>query len=185
MRRKELFTILFFLPHWDYNVDRNKCISLLGKISDLKNIHLDIKAHTRGSGALDLREKEKLGSRPNVTIPDEAIHSTLLVNSADVIVNFGSSVAFEAMRQGKPVINPMYLHDNQTFFDHSGAVIDTSDEESTLNCIVELQSGRSSAPGQLHINKFLLYRVDDGSREKDVLQSYLDLLSGHEAQLLN
>jgi hypothetical protein len=180
----DLFNILFFLPHWDYNVHRGECISLLEKISALKGVHLEVKAHTRGNGALNSKEKNQLSVRSNVTFPDEETHSTLLINAADVVVNFGSSVAFEALRQGKPVINPMYLHDNQTFFDHSGAVIDTSDEGSTLSYIANLQFGRGVIPGQLQIDNFLTCRIDGGSLGKDVLQSYLDLLSGREIMSL-
>jgi len=174
------FTVLFFLPHWDYNVRRERCISLLEQISMIENVHLEVKAHTRGTGALNSHETNLLSVRSNVEISDESIHSTQLVSRADVVVNFGSSIAFEALRQGKPVINPTYLHDNQTFFDCSGAVIDTKDDISTLNEIIDIQLGRGTVPDKRQVARFLHCRVDGSDRNPRVLDSYVDLLLGRD-----
>lgn len=172
------FTVLFFLPHWDYNVYRDRCISLLEKISKLNYVRLEIKTHTRGTGALDSTENNIFQSLSNVRILDDSVHSTLLIKGADVVVNCGSSVAFEALRQRKLVINPMYLHDNSTFFDYSRAVVDAIDEKSTLKLIIDAQSGHCISPQQTDIDEFLHRRVDGNSSGHDVLQSYINLLSG-------
>jgi len=175
-----MFTVLFFLPHWHYNVYRGNCIALLKKIADLENVCLRIKSHTRGTGALSATEKNSLEQKRYVEFPNSSVHSTLLVDQSDVVINFGSSIAFEALRQGKPVINPTYLHGNQTFFDNSKAVIDTNDEESTLNAIVSLQKGEDLGVKQDCVDNFLINRVEGGVKGGDVLQSYLSLLYGCE-----
>ena len=176
MKRKG-FTVLFFLPHWDYNVHRDKCIQLMKNIGNLENIQLIIKAHTRGTGGLSIEEKNGFSSSSNVIVADDISHSTSLIHAADVVLNFGSSVAFEALRQGKPVINPTYLHDNETFFDHSGVTHDVNDEQSTIKSIIGWQSGRNMRIDQVGINEFLAYRVNGGDEKRDVLQDYLDLMS--------
>ena len=99
---------------------------------------------------------------------------------SDVIINFGSSIAFEALRQGKLVINPRYLHRNDTIFDDSGIVIDTTDEASTLSILDDLQSGRNFGIQQDQVSKFLCERLEAGRQGQDVLQTYVDLLSGEE-----
>jgi len=185
LKRNDLFTVLFFLPHWDYNVHRNSCLSILTKISNLESVFLGIKAHTRGTGALSPEERSQFESRLNVVSYDDSYHSTVLIKQADVVVNFGSSMTFEALRQGKPIINPTYLHDNQTFFDQSGVVFDTSDDESTLRKIIELKAGRASMPEQLSVDKFLHDRVDRSYGGREVLDNYLDLLSGGEVSCVN
>ena len=175
------FVILFFLPHWDYNVYRKKCINLIEKLSQLKETYVEVKAHTRGTGALDRDEMEYLCERGTVGFANESQHSAALVRQADLIINFGSSVGFEALQQGKPVINPRYLHGNQTFFDDSGVVIDTHDDESTVAAIGEIQSegGRSMIEPNV-VAQFLNRRVEyPGIRgPQSVLESYLWLLSG-------
>ncbi len=175
---KSLFKVVFFLTHWDYNVDRERCIDLLLKIAGLPDLDLIIKAHTRGSGALSLTEREQLQKKPNVSFADDSLHSTVLIQIADLVINFGSSIGFEALRQRRLVVNPSYLHDNNTVFDKSGAVIDTRDETSTLERIVDVQLKKSSTPDQSMVNQFLVQRVDGGSMNQDVLQNYLDVLSG-------
>jgi glycosyltransferase involved in cell wall biosynthesis len=175
---QDTFTILFFLPHWDYNVHRDQCINLLSSMSDLKGVRLIIKAHTRGSGALSFEEKHSLQSKTSVMFADTTDHSASLVRVADVIINFGSSVAFEALRQGKFVINPIYLHENRTFFDGTGAVYDVTREDQVLDCIKRRQSGQGENIDSSAIDRFLLERVDGGVKGKDVLQDYLDLISG-------
>ena len=171
-------TVVFFLPHWDYNVDRKKCIDLMRKISQKENVTLNIKAHTRGTGALTFEEVETLSQNDNVKFQDESAHSATLVYRSDVIINFGSSIAFEALRQGKLVINPKYLHRNDTIFDNSGTVIDTTDEASTLSILDDFQSGRDFGIQQDQVSNFLCERLEARRQGEDVLQTYVDLLSG-------
>ncbi len=169
------YSALFFLPHWDYQVSRESCISLLEKIAQQQNITLYIKAHTRGTGALENDEKARLRKCGSVEFPGEAEHSPSLIKQSDVVINFGSSIAFEALRQRKPVINPRYLHKNSTFFDESGAVFDTTSEAQTLELIQGIRSGTIEKKENQVIEKFLQERVDGGEEGCDVLQSYLNL----------
>ena len=181
-----VFTVLFFLPHWDYNVHRDQCINLLSRISDLTGLGLIIKAHTRGSGALSVEEKYNLQSKKSVILPDDTNHSASLIRDADVVINFGSSVAFEALRQGKLVINPTYLHDNKTLFDGTGAVYDVSREDQVVECIEACKLGQGEKMDETKVGQILLDRVDGGVRGRDVLQDYLDLISGiYERDFLN
>ena len=174
------FTVVFFLPHWDYNVNRDKCIDLLVKLSQKEDITLNIKAHTRGTGALTAKEIKLLSQYDNVKLPNDLVHSTMLVYCSDVIINFGSSIAFEALRQGKPVINPTYLHENGTFFDRSEAVIDVNDEVGTLRAIDQLKLGKSPCIEPDQVSQFLCDRLEVGQQGQDVLQTYVDLLAGKE-----
>ena len=54
---KQKCHLLFFVPDWEYNVDREACVSLLERLSKEKNVFLRIKANTRGTGALTTVEK--------------------------------------------------------------------------------------------------------------------------------
>jgi len=172
------FTILFFLPHWDYNVHRKQCINLLLRIGNLTDVRLVIKAHTRGTGALSLEERDLLKLRPAVVFVDDDIHSPFLIRTSEIVINFGSSIGFEALRQKKLVINPTYLHDNTTFFDGSKAVYDVANETGVVKLIQELQCGKASTINESVVDQFLLDRVDGGEEGLDVLGDYLNLLSG-------
>ena len=111
-----MFSVVFFLPHWDYRVDRDECLELLHAIAE-ESCELCIKAHTRGSGALSDDEQRGLKNYEPVLLANDEDHSPVLIEKSDVVINFGSSIAFEALAQGKPVVNPKYLHGNETFFE--------------------------------------------------------------------
>lgn len=172
----EACVILFFLPHWDYQVHREQCVSLLAEIARQEGIFLYVKAHTRGTGALTEEEMEQLQIHGNVEFPAKSQHSAQLMKRSNIVVNFGSSVAFEALRQKKPVINPRYLHGNDTFFDDSGVVFDTTSEVETLQILQGLKLAKIENKSSETIERFLQKRVEGGGDGRDVLQSYLDVM---------
>ena len=172
------FRVLFFLPHWDYNVNREACVKLLGRIVTEPGICLIIKGHTRGTGALNNVERHFLQESGVVNFADDSLHSTALIRAVDVVINFGSSIGFEAIRQEKPVINAKYLHENDTFFDDSGVVHDADDEDKVMEFIELFQSGSGPTIEKKVIDEFMAYRVDGGEVGRDVLADYLHLLSG-------
>jgi len=178
--KDQRFRVLFFLPHWDYQVERKSCISLLKKIIEEPGLFLVIKAHTRGTGALSHEEQENLRNAGDVSFARDDQHSPALIRDADLVVNFGSSIGFDALRRGISVINPRYLHRNKTFFDDSGAVFDTFDEAETLEMISAIKVGQIAARDQEEIAKFLRRRVDNGDNGDDVLESYLELFAGEQ-----
>lgn len=171
------FVVLFFLPHWDYQVERERCISLLTKIIELKELLLVIKAHTRGTGALSERERNKLQRAGKVKVAEENEHSPQLIRSADLVINFGSSIGFDALIHGIPVINPRYLHRNKTFFDNSDATFDTVDEYETVETIVAIKNQKLPLKDTATIAKFLRFRINNGGDGSHVLSSYLDLFT--------
>ena len=171
------FVVLFFLPHWDYQVERESCISLLQSIIDDPEMFLVIKAHTRGTGALSHEEQESLRKTGDVTFAREDQHSPALIRDSDLVVNFGSSIGFDALRRGIPVINPHYLHRNKTFFDSSGVTFDTVSESETLNAIKALQKRTIAVKESKEIEQFLRGRVNNGGSGGDVLASYLELFA--------
>jgi len=177
MENDQRFRVLFFLPHWDYQVERKSCISLLKKIIEEPGLFLVIKAHTRGTGALSHDEQENLRKTGDVSFARDDQHSPALIRDADLVVNFGSSIGFDALRRGTPVINPRYLHRNKTFFDDSGAVFDTFDEAETLKMISGIKARKTEAKDPEEIAKFLRRRVDNGVNGDDVLASYLELFA--------
>ena len=174
----DAFSVLFFLPHWDYNVYRVECVNLLSKIAKLKDTRLIVKAHTRGSGALSDEEKQNIQSENSVIFAGDKYHSPSLIRISNVVINFGSSIAFEALRQGVFVINPTYLHENKTFFDGTGAVYDASTAEQVMECIKAHKLGQAATIDSAAIKQMLLERVDGGTKGRDVLQDHLDLISG-------
>lgn len=135
IKREQELAVVFFLPHWRYNVDESACIELIRRIADLSNICLQVKGHTRGD-RLSPETIRQLRQNPNCNL-DSDFESTPLLDWADVAINFGSSIALEAVVKDIPVIYPSFLHENQTIFDDCGYVFDCMNHDEVISLLNE------------------------------------------------
>jgi len=164
--------VVFMLPHWNYNVHKQKTLKLLDEISQKDWVHLIIKDHTRGStGLLPLKHQEKYDAKDNVEIDIDA-HSPALIRWADVVINFGSSIGIEALLQDKTLIHPGYLHSNWTIFDETGAALLANDNTDVIGYLENLNEGvvlKISSNGIAAIYRSIIY---GGNEPYDVLSYY-------------
>ena len=79
----------------------------------MENIYLIIKNHTRADTGL-FPKNIKVNSNVEV---NSNTNSTSLINWADIIINFGSSIGIEAIIKKKILICPNYLHENNVIFE--------------------------------------------------------------------
>ena len=171
--------IIFMMPHWNYNVHRQATLDAIVAMARHDGLFLVIKDHTRGTGALPEAIRDDIEHRDNVEIvPD--VSSTALMRWSDVVINFGSSIGLEALSSGTAMVNPSYLHSNQTVFDQTGAGHRAKDLDELMAVLDGLAAGSidSVSPGPVaDLEKILTY----GGREPfDVLGAYCDLLEGKE-----
>jgi len=163
--------VVFFLPHWSYNVKEKETLSLLKTISDLPNVYMTIKGHTRGTGSLSRNWAEKLGEKMNVEVNSRA-HSSSLIAWSDVVINFGSSIAIDALNQNKPIIHTPFLHRNQTIFDNGEVnYITNSIEDVVLLLEKGCNDDLNPAYGDKK-TKFLSHEVYASKKTFDVLEFY-------------
>jgi hypothetical protein len=78
-------------------------------IAAFEGVELLIKPHTRGGWQQWLTRDVGIRRLPNVCVADD-IHSGSLIDWADVIIDVATSVSFEAVKLGKPVLAADYLH---------------------------------------------------------------------------
>lgn len=168
------FKIVFFLPHWRYNVDKQATVDLIEAIGMIPQIILAVKGHTRGD-SIDNEHRDRLARAPNLIL--ESPHdSTPLIDWADLIVNFGSSIALEAIVKGKLVMNPSYLHDNQTVFDNTKPVITTGSMEETIATTQTLVGQDEYPKLTTDAQELLQEEVYAGRSSFDVAQHYVEQL---------
>ena len=173
--------ILFFVPDWTYNVDRQACVSLLEQLACLEKVSLVVKTNTRGTGSLTREEKSRISNKKNVKFSGHAKHSSCLIRQADAIINFASSIGLEALLQGKPVCSPTYLNSNGTIFDDSGVVLDANDVSEVLNFIESVKNGQYKLIPSEVWSAFRRQYILGGSENEDVLSDYLHLLMSEPA----
>ena len=165
------FKVVFFLPHWRYNVDKRATVDLIEAMAMIPDAILVIKGHTRGD-SIDNEHRDRLACVPNLIL--ESPHdSTPLIGWADLIVNFGSSIAIEAIVRGKLVMNPSYLHDNQTVFDNTTPVITTGSIGETIATTQTLTGQDVYSRSTILAQEFLQEEVYAGHSSLDVAQHYV------------
>jgi len=105
--------IAFFLRNFAYPIFWEEVIRTIKLLTQFPDVHLVVKHHTRDVALDELlaAHPEMTGEGvPNLTMAYEEVHSGALLQWADVILDLGTSVAFEAVKLDKPVLAMEYLH---------------------------------------------------------------------------
>src|SRR5690606_11775166 len=91
---------------------------IVGMIAAFPEVELVIKPHTRGGWKQPLTGSASLRKLANVRVAEDSEHSISLMNWADIIIDLATSVAFEAIKAGKPVLAADYLHAGRSAMAH-------------------------------------------------------------------
>ena len=167
-----MIKIVIMLPHWEYNVYKDECLLLIKCLSKIKWIYLVIKDHTRGTGALPNSLRTVYKDKENVEFGLNG-HSPALVAWADIIINFGSSIGLEALLQQKYLINPVYLHSNNTIFEKTGACYIANTQKDVLDIIIKVRNKTLSPINKKNITNIYKEIIYGGNEnEYDVLSFY-------------
>lgn len=165
--------IVFFLPHWRYNVDYDATISLILRLAAIEDVEILVKGHTRGDAVEEstiskVRENLKL----HWNSPEE---SPILIDRADVVINFGSSIAIEAIATATPVIYPRYLHSNETIFDDRNIACVAESDDQVIEFIERQKKGLLRTPSSYAVQRFLNTEVFNNMQfDEHVIRFYRD-----------
>ncbi len=175
--------ILIFLRKSFYTTFWEEVEQVVRMIAAFPGVELIIKLHTRGGWKQSLTRKGDIQRLPNVTIVADGIHSSHLINWADVIIDLATSVVFEAIKAKKPVLAADYLHAGRS-------AIAQYMPETELRCRDDvyrsingfLSNGCDSFYNEAHWQNFLNEMVD--AKGPGVLVRYVALLE-QQAQVHN
>ena len=101
--------VLMFLRKSNFTTFWEEVGYVVQLIASFPGVELMIKPHTRGGWQQTLTRDSSLRRLPNVSVAGGGIHSVHLLEWADVIVDLATSVSFEAVKEGKPVLAADYL----------------------------------------------------------------------------
>lgn len=105
--------VVFFLRNFLYAVFWDEVIRTIKLITQFRDVHLVVKHHTRDvqmERLIQSYPELASGNTPNLEFVYEEVHSGSLLAWADVVMDLGTSVVFEAVKRGKPVLAMEYLH---------------------------------------------------------------------------
>ena len=170
------YRAVFMLPQWDYNADFEATIEALHRLGKERWLHLVLKPTTR-----EIEERPRylreLEEYPNVEIEGRT-GSVELIRWADAVIVPASSIALEALLQGKPLVYPKYLHENTTVFEEAGANWRVNGDDELVAALRALAGGGSPPYGEAEVAKVVRVLVQGGSEETDILTRYADFLLG-------
>jgi hypothetical protein len=172
--------IVLFLRKRDFSIFWEEVDRVVRLLASFPNVKLIVKAHTRGGWKQPLSGTRALQRLDNVEFVASKVHSAHLLSWADVVIDIATSVAFEAVKTGKPVLAADYLHAGISTV---GVYI----PESVLNCRDDVYSkvdrllrhGCDDFYVDEHRKRFLAEVVD--VPDPDVLSRYVDLLESQAA----
>lgn len=175
--------IVIFLRKSFYTTFWEEVEQVVRMIAAFPGVELVIKLHTRGGWKQSLTRKGDIRRLQNVTIVADDIHSSHLIDWADVIIDIATSVVFEAIQAKKPVLAADYLHAGRS-------AIAQYMPETELRCRDDvyrsidgfLSNGCGSFYNEAHRQHFLQEMVD--AKGPDVLFRYVALLE-QQAQVHN
>lgn len=166
--------VVFMLPHWNYNVFKQKTLNLLDELSKLSWIHLVIKDHTRGSvGLLPVDYQNKYDAVDNVEVNVDA-HSPALIQWANAVINFGSSIGLEALLQDKALIHATYLDSNLTIFEVTKSALIANNNNEVISSLEALNKGSQIHIPKKNIEAIFRSIIYGGMNPHDVLEYYYD-----------
>jgi len=109
--------IVFFFRNLNYPVFWGEVARTTKLILQFPDVYLIVKYHTRKGRARELIEaypEVDVDAIPNLEFVDYDVHSVSLLKWADVVLDPGTSVTFEAVKCRKPVLAMEYLVANRT-----------------------------------------------------------------------
>ncbi|UJP06141.1 MAG: hypothetical protein LZF61_03960 [Nitrosomonas sp.] len=109
MRSDSKLKIVMFLRKANFTTFWEEVGEVVHMIAGFPGVELIIKPHTRSGWKQSLTRDSSIRKLPNVHIASDDAHSVHLMDWADVLIDLATSVVFEAVRAGKPVLAADYL----------------------------------------------------------------------------
>lgn len=164
--------VLFLLPFNAYSDPSADLIELLFELAQVPHVFIALKGHTRGDGDLQGQWASELCARPNIQLCTET-QTPSLVRWADVVINFATGTAIEALHQGKPLIHTSYLTPNTSAFESCSAVHIVRSKAEVLRLLDDARNGKLST-NRTHLDDYFRDEIYAGREPFDVLQHYCD-----------
>ena len=172
-KRIEKFRVVFMTTRPNYRVHVDRMLKTFDILSQLDDIEVVIKPHTRSGEEAKIYEGLPLSNVSDLS-------SVELCEWADVLLVIGSSILIETLIQHKPVLYLKYLHENITLYEELEACWTIHDESELKDALLSLQFNEADVPyTEENSNRFLSEIIYGGRDERDVLGDYEEFIVSH------
>ena len=164
--------ICLMTPHWSYNVNKEETFKMIESISCIDDTVLFVKPHTRDSGNISNSEINDFKDNVKYTT-NETSHQ--LISKTDIVITFGSSIIFEAILQNKYILNPKFLHTNQTIFDNEVSIYHADNIYEVIENIKMIKKNKPTKNKSEYENILKKYVYNNSNTEP--IDSYIKLIT--------
>jgi hypothetical protein len=167
--------LVLFLRKKDFSIFWDEVGRVIQMWAAFPEVELIIKAHTRGGWRQPLSRSLGLRKLNNVRFVAGEVHSSHLLEWADVVIDIATSVAFEGVKREKPVLAADYLHAaSSTVGEYLPECVLHSRDDAYTRIEHFLKHGCSNFYTASHRQRFLQEIVD--VPDPDVLPRFVDKL---------
>lgn len=175
IRSDSRLKISFFLRKNDFTIFWEEIGEVIHLIAAIPGTELVIKPHTRGGWRQSLTRDKTLLKLQNVRVAEDNVHSTHLMDWADVMIDLATSVVFEAIKAKKPVLAADYLHAGRsTIAEYMPETELKCRDDVYIKINTFLHQGCDSFYIEAHHQRFIREIID--GPDADVLSRYVTLL---------
>ncbi len=176
VRASNRLKLVIFLRKSEFTTFWEEVSEVVQMIAAFPGVEIIIKPHTRGGWRQPLTRNKVILCLPNVSIATDDVHSVHLLNWADVVMDLATSVVFEAVTAGKPVLAADYLHAGRSVVAEYIPGTELRCRDDVYQRISELiLAGCGSFYDEEHRQRFLK-EIIHGCGDADVLPRYVALL---------
>jgi hypothetical protein len=158
--------VVFMTTRPHYRIDVARMLKTFDILSELDDIEVAVKPHTRTGKEAALYDNLPLS---NVS----EISSIELCELADVLLVIGSSIIIEALTRNKPALYLKYLHENTTEYEELNACWIIQNEDELTLALSALKDEKKHRPyADEDVDRFLTEIIYGGQKDRDVLADY-------------
>jgi hypothetical protein len=173
---QELY-VVFFLRKKEFSLFWDEIKRVIVMILQFENVRLIVKPHTRDYLQEPLSSLLKQIKSPRLEIAKDDTHSASLLAQADVIIDIATSVTFEAIKRGIPVLAADYLHAGYSAIAHYIPEAEMRCRDDIYHAIAHfIEDPHREFYDKQHRITFIREMLD--VPDKYVLERYVSLLAG-------
>ena len=161
--------VIYFDTAAEYRVNTEAVVSSLHDIANLDFVEVIVKPSTRMA-----LSDQRLAHLCNVGY---ATHSVHLIQWADVVMGFLSSILLEAYDLNRIFLYPKYFHQNEMLWEDFGACWTVLDQDELVGALRGIYGGQHEPPySRENVQAFLTEIVYGGDPKADVLGNYVNFI---------
>jgi len=181
---KDKLKIVLFLRNMGYPIFWEEVVRSIKFILQFPNVYLVVQHHPRNTRAkkltkklIDLYPDIEKEIDVNLKFIYKGVNSVSLLKWADLIIDVGTSITWDAVKQGKPVLMPEYLHANYSTVAYYIKSSEIKSKDEFFDILQKFVNNKNMKFYKESERQEFIKEIIDVP-DKNILKRYVDFLEG-------